>query len=97
MKKLSNIADYFVICSGTSSIHIKGIADNIVEKLLKKKIRPFRHNIGKDSLWLVIDYVDVVVHVFEEEARDYYKLEQLWGDAKVVKWKETVKKKRKKA
>lgn len=85
VKGLTDITDYFIICSGTSTRQIKTIADHIVEKLGEKDIIPLHYETDKDYSWVVLDYIDVIVHIFSEEKRVYYRLEQLWGDAKEVK------------
>ncbi|MEF9475529.1 MAG: ribosome silencing factor [Candidatus Mariimomonas ferrooxydans] len=81
LKDLSTIADYFIICSGESSVQIRTIAETIEENLSKDKIYP----LGKEGLnfarWVLIDYGDVVIHIFSEESRAYYELEKLWLDA----------------
>ena len=72
------IADYFVICSGTSSTHVRGIADEIEFQLSEKEIA-YHHEEGYDTAkWILMDYGDVIVHVFYEEDRQYYNLERLW-------------------
>ncbi len=81
LTNLSAFTDYFVICSGESSTQVKTIADAIEEKFSKNKIFPF----GKEGLsaarWVLLDYGDVVIHVFHEESRTYYELEKFWLDA----------------
>lgn len=81
LKDLSTIADYFVICSGENTAQIKAIAESIDEYFSKKKIFP----IGKEGLdfaqWVLIDYGDIVVHIFNQETRSYYDLEKFWIDA----------------
>ena len=81
LKELSTIADYFVICSGDNTAQIRAIAESIDEYFSKKKIFP----IGKEGLdfarWILIDYGDIVVHIFNQEARGYYDLEKFWIDA----------------
>lgn len=84
VKGLTDIADYFVICSGTSSKQIKTIADYVVEKIGEKGISPLHYEIDTDYTWVVLDYIDVIMHIFNEEKRDYYRLEQLWGDARLI-------------
>lgn len=80
-----NFADYFVICTGFSNLQLRAISD-IVEGELKKAgttpLSPAQG--GGKATWIVIDYGDVVVHVMSEEARSYYALENLWGDARIV-------------
>jgi ribosome-associated protein len=75
------IADYFVICSGTSTTQVKAIADNIEQKLREEGIRPIGVEGRDNAHWVLIDYGDVVVHIFEEETRAYYELEKFWLDA----------------
>lgn len=83
MKNVSNIADYFLICTADSTTQVKAIADNIDKKLRDEGIRLW-HKEGYQALkWVLLDYVDVVVHIFEKESRGYYNLERLWGDAPV--------------
>jgi len=84
VKKLTNITDYFAICSGRSDVHVRAIADAIDELLNKEKIK-IHHIEGYEwATWIVIDLYDVIIHIFYEETRKLYDLESLWGDAK--KW-----------
>lgn len=81
LRKLSAPTDYFVICSGAADRQVKAIADNILEGTVEKGVKPW-HVEGYGALkWVLIDYVDVVVHVFHKETREFYSLETLWGDA----------------
>ncbi len=83
VRKLTSVTDFFVICSGESEPQVKAIVDEILEKLRAEKIRPW-HKEGTEHLqWVLLDYVDVVVHVFRKEVREFYGLESLWGDAPV--------------
>ena len=82
LRKLSPICDFFVICSASVEIHAKAIADSIIENLEKKGIRAWHHEGYQACRWILLDYVDVVVHIFLNEVRDFYELEKLWGDAK---------------
>jgi len=87
LRKVTSITDYFVICSGTVDQHIKAIKDNIIEKLEEEGIK-YWHVEGEQALsWILIDYVDVVVHIFHSITREYYKIEKLWADAKMEKIK----------
>ncbi|MBN8589289.1 MAG: ribosome silencing factor [Rhodothermia bacterium] len=82
IREVSGIADYFVICTGDSQRQIKAIADGIredVREALGEK--PWRSEGYKQQEWILLDYVDVVVHVFNEEKRTHFGLERLWGDA----------------
>ncbi len=80
VREQTSITDFFIICSGNSDVHVKAICDTIQEKLIPP-VKPW-HTEGVDNRrWILLDYVDVVVHIFLEEARDYYQLERLWADA----------------
>ena len=81
LRGITTIADYFVICSGASSTQVGAIADGIGEALAREGVRPSHIEGGSESSWVLMDVGDVVVHVFREEARRYYGLERLWGDA----------------
>jgi len=81
LRKLTTIADYFVICSADSDTQVKAIADEVDKTLRDEGIRLW-HKEGYQSLnWVLIDYVDVVVHIFKKESREFYNIEKLWGDA----------------
>jgi len=81
LKDLSSIADYFVICSGENPAQVKAIAETIDDYFSGKKIFP----LGKEGLdfarWVLLDYGDIVIHIFDDETRNYYKLEKFWMDA----------------
>jgi ribosome-associated protein len=79
------VADYFIICSGNSDTQIDAIADSIEDEVFKHSTQnPWKRE-GKESReWIIIDYVNVVAHVFNKEKRKFYGLEELWGDAKVT-------------
>lgn len=81
LKKLVAYADYFVICSGESTQQVRTISDNIEEGLKARKIKPLGVEGRGPAKWVLMDYNDVIVHVFERETRDYYMLEKLWLDA----------------
>ncbi len=78
---LSSVTDFFVICSGNSDTHVEGIANNIAEKLNENGAKLWHREGGKRASWILLDYIDVIVHIFTEEAREFYGLERLWGDA----------------
>jgi ribosome-associated protein len=81
LRNLSSIADYFVICSADSDTQVKAIADEIDKELSKQGIKCW-HKEGLTALnWVLLDYFDVIVHIFKNESRRYYNLEKLWGDA----------------
>lgn len=83
LQKLTPLADYFVICSGDSGTHVKAIADEVDKKLADEGIKCY-YKEGYNTLsWVLLDYFDVVVHIFKNETRQFYNLEKLWGDAPV--------------
>ncbi len=82
LRKLNAIASYFVISSGNSDRHVRAIAENVLATLSEKRVDT-RHVEGKtDARWILLDYGDVIVHVFYHETRKFYNLERLWGNAK---------------
>lgn len=84
LRKLTTITDYFVICTGDSDTQVKAIADEVDKEMRDEGIKPW-HTEGYQALnWVLIDFVDVVVHVFKKEIREFYNLEKLWGDAPTV-------------
>ncbi len=82
--ELSTITDYFVICTGKSSRHVLAIADHIEMCLGKKGVKPLGVEGRKQGHWVLLDYDDVVVHVFYEPVRRFYDLESLWSDAERI-------------
>jgi ribosome-associated protein len=85
MRGISTVADYFFICTGTSEPHLKAIADEISRRLRDEGIRPLHRDGFPPSRWIVMDYNDVLIHIFHPELRERYGLEDLWGDAKRLK------------
>lgn len=84
LRKLTTMTDYFVVCSGDSETQVKAIAEAILTGMEREGQRAW-HIEGLQNLqWVLLDFVDVVVHVFHTGARDFYGLEKLWGDAKVL-------------
>ena len=81
-KAAGAFTDYFVVCSGTNPRQIQAIADEVEERLRKAHLRPAHVEGYKKAEWVLLDYVDFVVHVFSEKARKYYDLERLWKSAK---------------
>ena len=84
MRSLSTIADYFVICSGESTTQVKAIEEQIEETFKKDEIRPIGIEGLRNSQWILMDYGDVIVHIFEEATRAFYELEKLWIDAEKI-------------
>ncbi|WP_320054138.1 ribosome silencing factor [uncultured Acetobacteroides sp.] len=87
LRKLDNaVCQYFIVCNANSTTQVGAIADGVHDKVLEKTGEKPWHSEGYDNcLWVLLDYGDVVLHVFQTEQRDFYKLEDLWADAKRVK------------
>ncbi len=81
----NTVCDYFIICNGTSSTHVKAIV-NSIQKSVSKGIndKPWHVEGSENAEWVLLDYVNVVVHVFQKHIREFYDIEGLWGDAKVT-------------
>lgn len=90
LRGLTDITDYFVIVSGDSQPHLKAIYGYIEDELKKQKIKPW-HREGRQNLnWILLDYIEVVVHIFKPQVREFYALEKLWGDARITRMEENV-------
>ena len=81
VKNLSSFTDYFIICSGNSDRQVQAIAAHIEEKLGKEGLRPLSIEGKREGRWVLLDYGDVVIHVFYQPVREFYDLERLWSDA----------------
>jgi len=81
LRGLSNATDFFFIVSGTSDLHVRAIAEHVIEELEREGVRPDHVEGLRSGRWVLIDYIDFVVHVFHPAAREFYQLERLWGDA----------------
>ncbi len=85
-KVKSAVTDFFVICSGNSDTQVDAITDSVEEEVYKRLGQNPWHKEGKENReWILLDYVDVVVHVFKKDRRQFFALEDLWGDAEVIK------------
>ena len=90
VSELLVVTDIFVIASGTSNRHVRTLADDAEGKLKEDLARqPLRREGREHSKWVLLDYGDMVVHVFDQETRDYYQLERLWADAPVIEFEPT--------
>jgi len=89
LRKVTDVADFFVICSADSDIQVKAIADAVLDGLAEADIHAWHREGVSQKQWILLDFVDVVVHVFHKEVRAYYGLEKLWGDAKIEILKDT--------
>ncbi|HEY2804774.1 MAG TPA: ribosome silencing factor [Gemmatimonadales bacterium] len=81
LRHLSDAADYFVVVSGTSDTHVRAIAEYVIETLGAAGLKPYQVEGLNQGRWVLVDYVDTVVHVFHPTLRSFYQLEGLWGDA----------------
>jgi ribosome-associated protein len=82
LRGLTSMADYFVVCSADSDIQVKAIASAVEDGMVKAGVRPWHIESGSSN-WVLLDFVDVVLHVFHKATRPFYSLERLWGDAKM--------------
>ena len=80
----TSIADYFVLCTGNSGTHVKALAGEAEEHISKREIEPDNVEGRGNNSWIVLDYGNVIVHIFSREAREFYNLDKLYGDAKTV-------------
>jgi len=92
LKGKSPATDYFVIATGTSDRQMRAVADEICESAKKQGLQRFGRAGYEQARWILLDFIDVVIHIFDREYRDYYDLELLWGDARRLKWERTLKK-----
>jgi len=81
LRGISSATDFFVLASGNSDVQVKAIAEHVSEELRGEGSRPSHVEGLKGGRWVLLDYIDFVVHVFHPQARDFYQLESLWGDA----------------
>ncbi|MEO9884703.1 MAG: ribosome silencing factor [Balneola sp.] len=85
VSELTTLAEYFVICHGNSDVQVKALADVVEEDVLNKcSEKSWRKEGGSVSSWIILDYVNIVVHVMNEEKRNYYDIERMWNDAKIT-------------
>jgi ribosome-associated protein len=84
LRGISNATDFFFIASGTSDMHVRSVAEHVMEELRKEGHRPNHVEGLRGGRWVLVDYVDFIVHVFHPSAREFYQLERLWGDAPVM-------------
>jgi len=88
LRPLTGMTDFFVICQGGSELQIRAIADTILDGMKKEKVRVWHREGYAQKKWVLLDYVDVVVHIFNKETRAFYNLERLWGDAEMTRFKD---------
>jgi ribosome-associated protein len=88
LKGLVSYADYFVIASAQTERQTRRVAEEVIEKMIEKGYRPRTKRLDEGTAWISLDFLDVVVHIFTDEARDYYRLESLWRAAPQEHWQE---------
>lgn len=93
LRKLVTFTDYFVVCSADSDTQVKAISDQVDKALSDEGIKCWHREGLKALSWVLLDYVDVVVHIFRKDSREFYNLEKLWGDAPFEKMKDPLEKK----
>lgn len=81
---VSILADYFLLASGTSTTQVKALADELEEKLSAQSIEPLRIEGAQTASWIIMDYGEVVVHIFTRETREFFNLERLWADGRTI-------------
>jgi ribosome-associated protein len=81
MREITLITDFFIICHGTSNVHMRALGDAVVEALKEDGVRPYGVEGRDEGRWVLLDYGDFIVHIFGEEDREFYSLERLWSDA----------------
>jgi ribosome-associated protein len=88
LRKLTTITDFFVICTGSSDTHVKAVADAVTNGSKDLGEKPWHKEGFTLKSWVLLDYVEVVVHIFLNETRQFYSLEKLWGDAEIMEVKD---------
>ena len=84
--ELTTLADYFVIATGNNNTHVRALADELEEKLKGEGLPPARVEGYRSNSWILLDWGNVVIHIFTQEGRDFYDLDHLWADGKNVEW-----------
>ncbi len=87
LRKLDFVWDYFIICSANSSPHLEAIYETVIKKAKEYNIEIHHTELDGESKWILIDFFDIVLHIFSQEARLFYDLEHLWKEAKKISWK----------
>jgi len=83
----SSVSDYFIVCNADSSTQVKAIADSVEDEVYKNtQMNPWRKEGLENAEWIILDYFDVVIHIFKTEKRDFYGIEDLWGDAQTTSY-----------
>lgn len=86
MRKVSGFTDFMVLCTGRSEPHVRALADAVTDRLVERRVKP-GHVEGKSAgHWILLDFLQLVVHIFTPETRSFYQLEKLWRDAPLLEW-----------
>lgn len=86
LREITTLADYFIVCNGLSDVHVKSLADEITEVVREElQERPWRKEGLDTRRWVVLDFVNVVVHIFKQDTREHYAIEKMWSDAKITR------------
>ena len=84
----SSVSDFFVVCNADSSTQVKAIADSVEDEIYKQtKTNPWHKEGQENAEWIILDYFDIVVHIFKTEKREFFGIEDLWGDAETTTYK----------
>ena len=86
---ISSLADYFVIATGNNNTHVRALADELDERMKAEGMPPARMEGYRSNSWILLDWGNVVVHIFTQEGRDFYDLDRLWADGNKIDWQET--------
>jgi ribosome-associated protein len=86
VRKITTVTDFFIVCSGNSDVHVKAIADSVVDNCKKDGMEVYNVEGYESRRWILIDLIEIVVHIFKPDVRSYYQLERLWGDAPTDKF-----------
>ena len=89
IENISSLADYFVIATGNNNTHVRALADELDEKLKAEELPPARMEGYRSNSWILLDWGNVVVHIFTQEGREFYDLDRLWADGKKVEWQDS--------
>lgn len=85
LRKVTDATDFFIMVSGDTDVQVRAIADHVIDRIKEtRRLKPWHVEGYQYGTWILLDYIDFVLHVFEKETRDYYQLERLWGDAETV-------------
>ncbi|NKB70635.1 MAG: ribosome silencing factor [Candidatus Latescibacteria bacterium] len=88
LRASTDTVDYFILCSGTSELHVKSLAEEVSGQLKLVGLPPWQVEGYKERNWVLIDCVDIAVHIFRQETREFYALERLWGDAECTRYED---------